>query len=87
LTDEGDTFTGIKKDEDDSVLTLMDQDGKLIRVDKDIIEGQKEGKSSMPEDLVKHLSKSELRDVIEFLASRTEKQKSGKAGDANTEHK
>jgi len=65
----------------------MDKDGKLIRVEKDIIEGQKEGKSSMPEDLVKHLSKSELRDVIEFLASRKEKKKSSKSGEANTEHK
>ena len=87
LTDEGDTFTGIIKEQDDSVLTLMDSDGKLIRVAKDIIEGQKTGKSSMPEDLVKHLSKSELRDLIEFLAGRVEKTTSNKSGEANTEHK
>jgi hypothetical protein len=27
------------------------------------------GKSSMPEDLIKHLSKAELRDLVEFLAT------------------
>jgi quinoprotein glucose dehydrogenase len=33
------------------------------------------GKSAMPEDLVKHLSRREMRDLVEFLASLKEKGK------------
>jgi quinoprotein glucose dehydrogenase len=33
------------------------------------------GKSAMPEDVVKHLSKSELRDLVEFLSSLKEQPK------------
>ena len=36
---------------------------------KDEIEERKPGKSPMPEDLVKHLTKFELRDLIAYLAS------------------
>ena len=86
LTDEGDTIVGIKKSEDENTLTLMDKDGKLIPINKDTIEGSKKGQSSMPEDLTKHLTKSEVRDLVEFLASR-QKKASKKAKAAETEHK
>ena len=86
LTDEGDTIVGIKKSEDKNTLTLMDKDGKLIPINKDTIEGSKKGQSSMPEDLTKHLTKSEVRDLVEFLASR-QKKASKKAKAAETEHK
>jgi quinoprotein glucose dehydrogenase len=67
LTDEGLTFTGIKKSENDNELLLMDADGKLIRIDKDAIEGTREGLSSMPVDFAKQLTRVEIRDLIEFL--------------------
>jgi quinoprotein glucose dehydrogenase len=38
-------------------------------VAKDQIDERETGKSAMPEDLAKHLSKSELRDLVEFLSS------------------
>ncbi len=68
LTDEGLTFTGIKKSENDNELSLMDADGKLIRIDKEAIEGTREGMSSMPLDFAKQLTLIEIRDLIEFLA-------------------
>ena len=88
LTDEGDTIVGIKKSEDEDTLMLMDKDGKLIPIAKEAIDGSKKGLSSMPADLVKHLSKSEVRDLVEFLASKTVKKKSTTGeGGGNTEHK
>jgi quinoprotein glucose dehydrogenase len=38
-------------------------------VPKADIEEQKRGASAMPQDLIKHLSRSEVRDLVEFLAT------------------
>jgi len=59
---------GIIKAEDGKEVKLVTAEGKLVTVPKDQIEERATGKSSMPEDLVKHLSKRELRDLVEFLA-------------------
>ena len=61
---------GIVQSETDDLLTLMDADGKLIEIDQDSIEGRKTGQSSMPDDLIKSLTKKEVRDLVEFLANR-----------------
>jgi quinoprotein glucose dehydrogenase len=66
---DGVQHTGIVKQEDDKQLTLMTPEAKLITLAKNKIEARKPGKSSMPEDLLKYVSKSELRDLVEFLAS------------------
>jgi quinoprotein glucose dehydrogenase len=47
----------------------MTAEGKLVSLKKDDIEQRKEGKSAMPEDLTKHLSRRDLRDLVEFLSS------------------
>ena len=44
-----------------------DLTGKAI-VPKDEIDERQKGKSSMPEDVLKYLSKRELRDLVEFLS-------------------
>ena len=64
----GRTVTGIVKVEDAKEVKLMNADGQTIVVPKDQIDERKAGKSAMPEDIVKHLSKSEVRDLVEFLA-------------------
>jgi quinoprotein glucose dehydrogenase len=69
LDTSGQQHTGIVRQEDDQKLTLITAEGKLIMISKTDIEARKTGKSSMPEDLVKYLSKAELRDLVEFLAS------------------
>lgn len=66
---DGRQHTGILKAEDEKSLTLMTPEGNLVTVAQDQIEARKTGKSSMPEDLTKHVSKYELRDLVEFLAS------------------
>jgi quinoprotein glucose dehydrogenase len=48
---------------------LIKPDGKFVSVPKADIEDQKRGVSAMPQDLIKHLSRSEVRDLVEFLAT------------------
>jgi quinoprotein glucose dehydrogenase len=69
LTSTGQVYSGIIKSEDERALVLITAEGKLLHVRKDQIEERQRGKSAMPEDLIKSLSKRELRDLIEYLAS------------------
>jgi quinoprotein glucose dehydrogenase len=67
-TDDGQIHAGIVRHEDDQIIRLITAEGKLDTIDKATIEERKAGKSSMPEDLLKHLSKFEVRDLVEFLS-------------------
>jgi quinoprotein glucose dehydrogenase len=69
LDTDGQQHTGILRQEDDQKLTLITAEAKLITISKANIEARKPGKSSMPEDLIKYLTKPELRDLVEFLAT------------------
>jgi quinoprotein glucose dehydrogenase len=69
LLDNGKTVSGILKAEDNKEVRLMNAEGAILTVKKDRIEERRRGKSAMPEDLTKHLSRRELRDLVEFLAS------------------
>jgi quinoprotein glucose dehydrogenase len=60
---------GILKGEDAKQVQLMTAEGTMLSVPKEQIDERLKGKSAMPEDLTKHLSKSELRDLVEFLSS------------------
>jgi quinoprotein glucose dehydrogenase len=69
LDTNGRQHTGILKQEDTEKLTLMTAEGQLVTVPLAEIDARKAGKSSMPEDLTKHVTKHELRDLIEYLSS------------------
>jgi quinoprotein glucose dehydrogenase len=69
LDTEGRQHTGILKQEDSEKLTLMTAEGQLVAIPLAEIEARKAGKSSMPEDLMKHVTKHELRDLVEFLST------------------
>ena len=69
VTDRGKVITGIVKEETDQSVTVMLNDGTLVRVDKDEIEDRAPGRSGMPDDLVKQLSLSDIRDLVEYLSS------------------
>jgi quinoprotein glucose dehydrogenase len=64
----GKSQTGVLKSEDAREVRLMTADGQLIAVLKNQIDERETGKSAMPEDLTKHLSRIEIRDLVEFLA-------------------
>jgi quinoprotein glucose dehydrogenase len=67
-TSDGRVHVGVFKSDDGDTLKLMTAEGRPLSIPKADIEEQKRGDSAMPDDLVKFLSKSELRDLVEFLA-------------------
>jgi quinoprotein glucose dehydrogenase len=64
----GKTVTGVLKSEDAREVKVMTAEGNLVAVPKSKIDERQKGKSAMPEDLTKHLSRKEVRDLVEFLA-------------------
>jgi quinoprotein glucose dehydrogenase len=73
VLNNGQTRTGVLKGEDAKEIRLMTAEGKLVTVAKEDVDERHPGKSAMPEDVIKKLTKSELRDVVEFLAGLKEK--------------
>jgi quinoprotein glucose dehydrogenase len=68
LTGSGKVYAGIVKESHGDQIRLMTAEGNVVVIPKDEIEEQVRGRSAMPEDLIKKLSYSELRDLVEFLA-------------------
>ena len=66
---DGKSVSGVLRAKDAKGYTVVTPDNKVIVVPKDDVESEKPDKSAMPDDLYKKLSKRELRDVVEFLAS------------------
>ena len=52
-----------------ALASLMEHTNYLLAVKKADIEERRSGKSAMPEDLGKHLTPRQMRDLVEFLAS------------------
>ncbi len=67
--DDGRIVSGLVKGEDDKSYRLMKPMGEIIIVEKDKIDAQAKGKSGMPDDIVKQLSKSDIRDLVEYLST------------------
>jgi quinoprotein glucose dehydrogenase len=65
----GTVVSGVLKEENAKEIKLITPETQSLVVAKDEIEDRQTGKSAMPEDTIKHLTKRELRDLIEFLAS------------------
>jgi quinoprotein glucose dehydrogenase len=68
-TTDGKVHTGVLRGEDDHEVRLITAEGTIVAVPKSSIDERKRGPSAMPGDLVKKLTKTDLRDLIEFLAS------------------
>lgn len=69
LTEDDQFITGILKSETASTLELINAEGEITFVESDVVVSRKQGKSAMPADLIKSLSKRELRDLVAYLAS------------------
>lgn len=69
LDADGQVHTGVVRNETDAEITLIDAEGKITTFDKEEIESRAPSKSAMPDDLVKNLTKDELRDLVEYLSS------------------
>jgi quinoprotein glucose dehydrogenase len=72
LTEDGQVISGILRKEDEQTIELIDADNKIRTIETSEVASRKKGKSSMPVDLLKHLSQRELRDLVAYLSSRIE---------------
>src|SRR5262249_28811215 len=70
-TADGLVHVGVFKSDVGDTLRLVTAEGKPLTIPKAQIRDQKRGDWAMPDDLVKLMSKVELRDLVEFLARQT----------------
>lgn len=69
LTEDDEIISGILRSDTPSRLELINAEGEIVRVDPESIVARKKGKSSMPVDLLKSMTRRELRDIVAYLAS------------------
>ncbi|MBI3416548.1 MAG: hypothetical protein HY043_14730, partial [Verrucomicrobia bacterium] len=65
----GTSYAGIVKSESANVLELNSPEDGLLKVKKADIKTRDKGLSAMPEALAQTLSKQDIRNLVEFLAS------------------
>jgi len=78
---DGKVYAGIVKAADEERIRLQLPDGQSVELETALIEERTTGKSGMPEDLVKKLSKGEIRDLVEYLSTLKSTKKSESHGD------
>lgn len=66
--ESGLVYSGIVRGEDEESYRLVTPTGEVIIVPKAEIEARATGKSGMPDDIVKQLSLSQIRDLVEYLS-------------------
>jgi quinoprotein glucose dehydrogenase len=62
-------YAGVLKSENEREVVLDSPEDGLITLPKDKIQSRERGGSGMPEGLAELLSKRDLRDLVEFLAT------------------
>lgn len=67
--EDGQVHAGIIKSDDGTRVALQKPDGAVVTLEKSKIEDRAVGKSGMPDDLIKKVSKSDVRDLVEFLST------------------
>ncbi|MCA8987358.1 MAG: c-type cytochrome, partial [Planctomycetaceae bacterium] len=73
ITIEGKVISGIVKEETEETITLVKPLGEIVIISKDDVEERAPGKSGMPADLTSQLTRAEIRDLVAYLATLTEK--------------
>lgn len=68
IMDSGKVYSGIIRSDEGDTLKLMLADGSIVELKKDEIDETAKGQSAMPADLIKHLSATDLRDLVEYLS-------------------
>jgi len=69
VTKDGTSFAGVVKSENDQELVLNSPEDGIVTIKRNTITSRERGLSSMPEGLTTLLSRRDLRDLVEFLAS------------------
>lgn len=70
IDQDGRVHSGVVRLENESELHILSPDGNLVKLRKSEIDERQPAKSPMPEDLVKKLTRRELRDLVEYLSGR-----------------
>ncbi len=70
LDGEGKIHVGVTKPSSDEVVSLMTAEAILLNIPAAEVEEIRRGDSAMPDDITKHLTLADLRDLIEYLATR-----------------
>lgn len=68
--DDGQTLVGVLREETAQHVKIITAKAEVFTIPKEKIEIRQQAKSAMPEDLLKHLTPRDLRDLVEFLATR-----------------
>jgi quinoprotein glucose dehydrogenase len=63
------TKIGILKSEDAKEVRIMTAEGQILAIPKADIDERSRGPSAMPGDLIQRMSRADVRDLVEFLAS------------------
>ncbi|HEY3788097.1 MAG TPA: c-type cytochrome, partial [Urbifossiella sp.] len=72
---DGRVLSGVVKEETKKQVKIVTAEAKELVIPVEDIESRRTGPSAMPDDLQKKLSRRELRDLVEFLASLKEPEK------------
>jgi quinoprotein glucose dehydrogenase len=67
--DDGTHVAGVVIEGDDTTLRVRDSDDRIVAIERASIESQRADVSSMPDNVATFLSRSEMRDLIEYLAN------------------
>ena len=71
---DGRILSGVVRGEDEKTFRVVMPTGESITVEKDQVEERAKGKSGMPADVMKQISRRELRDVVEYLSTLKQRQ-------------
>jgi quinoprotein glucose dehydrogenase len=80
LANDETTEVGRVEKETDAEVVILRADGSRKTLAKADIQARRKGESAMPADLMKSLSKRDLRDVVEFLSTLREEKGVGHGG-------
>lgn len=70
--EDGRVVSGVLKSKTDQQYVIVTAEAKVMTFAKDEVAGERPDRSAMPDDLLKKLTRQELRDVVEFLAATKE---------------
>ena len=68
VTEDGLVYAGVLREETAETVKLMTAGGEVMSVPTEKIDERARGKSGMPEDVAKGLTKRDLRDLVEYLS-------------------
>jgi quinoprotein glucose dehydrogenase len=67
--EDGRVVSGVLRSKSPKEYVLVTAEGKVLTIAKDDVAAEKPDRSAMPDDLVKKLTRREIRDLVEFLAA------------------